>query len=291
MSIASLQGKPAFKWVGSKAGIVRKLAPRLSDMAKCSVYGQPFFGGGSPYFQLGEGKRAYLSDSNPILVSTYKTIRDDPEDLIASLQETQRFYCQDYYYATRSELNSVIAGVRFVSRATVARLFLVILKWGFNGLWRVNRKGECNVPMGRSATGKPPLLCNAETIRACSLALRNASIVCEDFVDTMRCVPSGGFIYIDPPYAPASATANFVGYTAGGFSYAPGGDHDRLLAALHHLDSHGVSWALSNADTPGMRAAYAGWKAHEIRARRSLNCKGAKRGAVGELLVRGKVRL
>lgn len=285
---------PFLRWVGGKAGLLAKLAPLLPPADRARGYRQPFLGGGTPFWQVYSAVRpAILSDANPRLIDAYLAVRDHVEPLIAELQRLDPEYGEARYYEIRKAINTGAGSL--VERAA---MFFVINKWGFNGLWRVNPCGECNVSFGRTSSGKPPMLCDPNNLRACSRALQGVDIWCEDFAVTLMGARAGEAVYIDSPYHPVSKTADFTAYTLDGFSYrAPaqaglfGGartDHDRLVDALHELDRRGIVWTLSNADVPEMRAAYARWQISEAKARRSVNTDATKRGPVGEIVVRGR---
>lgn len=281
---------PFIKWAGGKRSLLPQLQPLLPKAEAVQHYVQPFVGAGSPYWQLYSNVLSVdLSDKNPQLYCVYTAVRDETEALIEALHRAETDgYCADAYAAALARLNSGAGDLVYRAAA-----FVVVNRWGFNGLWRVNKKGLCNVPFGKTATGRPPKLVDEDRLRACAEVLQGVRVELGDFDATVTRAGRGSFVYLDPPYAPVSDTSSFTGYTSGGFSYAVGGDHDRLLACLEDLDRRGVSWALSQADVPAVRAEYVrrGWELHAVRARRSINSNGGKRGPVDELLVLGQVRL
>ena len=162
-----------------------------------------------------------------------------------------------------------------------ARL-LYLNKTCFNGLYRVNRRGEFNVPWGKWPADKTPRICDRENLLVCSQRLQAAILKCEDFAPSLQRAEPGDFVYLDPPYVPASKTANFTAYTASGFTPA---DLERLADACCELTIRRVKFVLSNADVPAVRDAFAGFEIHEVKARRSVNCDASKRGPVGELVI------
>lgn len=287
---------PFLKWVGSKRGVLEQLRPHLSDAKLAGGYRQPFKGGATPFWQVyADVRPAVLSDTNERLVDTYRAVRDHVDDLIGMLREHERAYGEAYYYDVRAAVNA-----RKGSLVQRAAWFMVINRWGMNGLWRVNRSAECNVSFGKTATGDPPTLCNEATLRACSRALQGVDLRCEGFEATLAGAREGEVVYLDPPYAPTSETADFTGYTPDGFSYAVStdglfgrwpSDHERLVVALHELDARGVAWTLSNADTPATRQLYAGWEVASVQRSGTMNSDASKRGKVSEIVVRGKVKL
>ena len=285
------------KFAGSKRGVLSQLAPLLPPASSLRGYRQPFLGGGTPFWQLyADVRPAVLSDTNERLTDCYLAVRDHVDALIAELREHEPAYERAYYDDIRAALNA-----RTGSLAQRAGYFMVINRWGFNGLWRVNRAGECNVTFGKTASGQPPVLCDEATLRACSTALRGVDIRHEGFEHTVGEARMGEFVYLDPPYHPVSETADFVSYTPDGFSYmvqlqgsifdTPASDHERLLAGLRLMDDRGVAWALSNSDCAATRTAYAPWEINTVQRSGGINCDTAKRGKVSEIVVRGRVRL
>lgn len=287
---------PFLRYVGSKAGLIDQLRPLLPPPERARGYRQPFMGGGSPFWQVyADVRPAVLSDTNERLVDTYLAVRDHVDELIAELREHEPAYGEAYYYDIRAAVNA-----RKGSLVQRAAYFMVIIKWGINGLWRVNRSGECNVAMGKTASGKPPVLCDETVLRACSRALRGVELRREGFEATLAGAREGEIVYLDPPYHPVSETADFTSYTPDGFSYEVSteglfgrwpSDHDRLLLALHELDRRGVAWVLSNADCKATRAAYAAWEIATVQRSGSMNTDTRKRGKVSEIVVCGKLRL
>lgn len=154
----------------------------------------------------------------------------------------------------------------------------------FNGLYRVNRKGEFNVPFGSYAN---PTICDDELLRAVGKALSPTTMCSIDFEKTVVVAAKGDAVYFDPPYAPLSPTSSFTGYTPGGFGAK---DQERLRDVAETLIDRGVHVLLSNSDTPFVRELYRGFKIEEVTAPRRINSKGGKRGNVGELLISGKNR-
>jgi DNA adenine methylase len=154
----------------------------------------------------------------------------------------------------------------------------------FNGLYRVNKKGEFNVPFGRYAN---PIICDEPALRIASTALRGAVLSVTDFEKTVDTAKRGDAVYFDSPYWPVSETSNFTAYSKDGFGEA---DQIRLRDCFAGLDKKGVSVLLSNSDTPFIRKLYSGFEIEEVRAPRRINSKGGRRGDVGELLISGRLR-
>ena len=174
--------------------------------------------------------------------------------------------------------------MRAIDRATLplaerAARTIYLNKTGYNGLYRVNRAGKFNVPMGRY---KSPLLCDAANLRACSVALRGVDLRVDDFEDVASRAKAGDFVYFDPPYVPVSDSAAFTSYVPGGF----GADQQRRLAEVFTtLARRGVYAMLSNSDTPTVRELYRGFRIDSVLAARFINSRGSRRGKIGEVLV------
>ena len=270
--------KPFIKWVGGK----RRLVPELLRQAPEDFgrYHEPFVGGGALFFGLaeehaGRERWASLSDTNLRLVRTYRAVRDDVEGLIARLRDYAEAHDKDQYYAVRA-----LDVDRMEHDADVAAWFIYLNKTGFNGLYRVNRKGDFNVPMGRY---KNPNICDGDNLRACSRALHGVDIRQEGFERAAARAVAGDFLYFDPPYVPASATANFTAYTSDGFGYA---EQERLRDVARDLKSRGARVILSNSDTPPVRSLYQrGFAKRQVMMTRAVNSRASKRGGVPELLI------
>jgi len=272
--------RPFIKSAGGKTQLLPELRKELPATSR---YFEPFVGGGALFFDVrarGWSRQAFLNDSNEKLIAAYMACRDAPDQLIKELKQHAREYAKDgegFFYRARERFNR-LKPARFTSGAS---LFILLNKTCYNGLWRVNRAGKFNVPSGKY---KNPPICDEELIRACSLALKNTSLSSVDFELAVRDADFEDCVYFDPPYAPVSETANFVGYTKGGFR---AGDQERLRDCAKRLKQKGVVVILSNADVPLIRKLYSGrgWKVRRIEARRAINSNASKRGPVGELII------
>jgi DNA adenine methylase len=159
-------------------------------------------------------------------------------------------------------------------------MFLYLNKTCFNGLHRVNRRGEFNVPAGKY---KNPRILDAENLRAASTALARADVRCAGFEELLGSARPGDFVYLDPPYVPLTATASFTAYAQDGFGMA---EQERLRDVYRELDRRGCKLMLSNSDTPAVRALYREWRIDVVMAPRAVSCDGAGRQAVAEVVVR-----
>ena len=264
------QATPFVKWVGGKRGIIIELVTRLPQ--KFGDYYEPFVGGGALFFELNSRlKAAFLSDCNFDLVVTYNVIKKDPQTLIERLEKHAAKHTEEYYYKVRSQHN-------LKDPVAIAARFIYLNKTCFNGLYRVNKKGEFNVPIGRYTN---PGIVQRENILACSRALQKAKIEYREF-DALR-PKRGDFVYFDPPYHPTTDTS-FTGYTKLDFSEK---DQARLRDLALQLHQQGVYVMLSNSDTAFIRDIYNNTAFHitTVQAPRNVNCKPTQRGAVNEVLI------
>ncbi len=259
---------PFLKWVGGKRGIIQELKSRLPETY--NNYYEPFVGGGALFFEL-KTKKAFLSDANLDLIITYKVVQNDLEKLIVVLKKHQRLHCEEYYYRVRKrhDLDDPIE---------VAARMIYLNKTCFNGLWRVNRKGEFNTPMGKYSN---PGICNEDNLRACNKALKSAVIEYKDY--TLIDAKSGDFCYFDPPYHPTNGTS-FTSYAIGDFSEK---NQSELAKFCKELHKKGVKIMLSNSNTPFIRDLYKAniFKINIVNAPRNVNCKPNGRNAVEEVLI------
>lgn len=255
------------------------MAPYLPPGCRC--YAEPFCGSAALYWYLfGQARRgkfhfqqARLSDRNPELIHCYQIVRDRVEDLIQELTEYRRQHGESFYYHIRSldpqQLDSLTRAARFI----------YLNKTCFNGLYRVNRAGQFNVPMGRY---RNPQIFDPEALRQASLALQNVILSVADFQEVLTWATAGDFIYFDPPYYPLSKTANFTGYTDQPFGEA---EQIALANVVRELAQRGCYVMLSNAWVEPMLQLYRSWRCIELKASRVINSNGHKRGKISELLV------
>lgn len=266
-----MTAKPFLKWAGGKA----RLFPVLQALmpGRFARYIEPFVGGGAVFFGLGlPGERCVLADVNDELVNAYMRVAFNTEALLGELSEMP--VDEETFYIIRDwDRTHDIASLSHVERA--AR-FLYINKCGFNGLWRVNRDGQCNVPWGK----KPPdfIPFDKAALLSAAHALKGAAIMCAPFEYTLGRAQPGDFAYLDPPY-----DGTFDGYTDGGF----GADaQERLAACVREVAGRGVKVMLSNADTPRVRALYRGFDIRKVEGPRSISRDGEGRKPATELVIR-----
>ncbi len=266
---------PVVKWVGGKRQILSEITKYVPETF--SVYYEPFVGGGALLFEL-QPQRAVVNDINCELMNIYVVIKENVEGLIADLQRHKNE--EDYFYRIREldrnrEFYSMLTPVQRASR------IIYLNKTCYNGLFRVNKSGEFNAPFGNY---RKPNIVNETALRAVSAYFNSAQIgfACQDFEDALQGAEKGAFVYLDPPYDPLSATASFTGYDRGGFGRE---EQARLKNSCDKLNKKGISFLLSNSATDYIMDLYRDYKIEVIRARRSVNSKGERRGDVAELLV------
>ena len=279
--LSSILAHPFVKIAGGK----RKLLPLLREhvpggfyrphFETTATYFEPFVGGGALFFDL-EYPRCVLGDTCTPLMTAYQTIRDSVAAVITHLSALSGLNDKESYYAIR-ERNFDVG-----EPAERAAEFLYANHVCFNGLFRVNKSGRFNVPFGDNPKAT---ICDEDNLRAVSRRLQDVELRQVDFADTTTDARRGDFAYFDPPYAPVSATSNFTGYSSGGFTDK---DQERLRDLALDLKARGVHVVLSNSSAPLVRDLYADpaqFTIHEVRAARSINSKGSKRGDVTELII------
>jgi len=213
---------------------------------------------------------------NEELISTYQVVRDNVEELISAL--SQHIYEKNYYYRVREADRS--AEYKKWTPVQRASRLMYLNKTCFNGLYRVNSKGQFNVPFGKYTN---PTIVNSDNLRACSVALRKISLHNNEFLLVETQAQKGDFVYFDPPYHPLSETANFTTYSQGGFNESA---QTELRNLCFRLNETGVKFMLSNSSAPLMRELYHDFRVEEVHAGRAINSNGSKRGQVIELIIR-----
>lgn len=266
---------PVVKWVGGKRQLLDSIMPLVPRFY--TTYCEPFFGGGAVLFSL-QPKSAVINDVNEDLICLYRTIRDNVEPLIKSLQQHEN--TSDHYYEVRA-LDRDMEAYASMSDIERSSRLIFLNKTRYNGLFRVNSSGEFNTPFG---SYKNPNIVNAATLRAVSNYFKNndIQILSGDFADALAMLPEKSFVYLDPPYDPVSSSAAFTDYTSGGFGKE---EQIRLRECCDELSRRNIKFLLSNSDTQFIREQYAAYTIETVQATRNINSKGDKRGAVNEVLV------
>lgn len=276
-----MEAYPFLKWAGGKGRLVSQFEPFFPD--DFGRYVEPFVGSGAVFFHLyNQGRLAerqvVLIDRIEELINCYRVLQNDVEDLIAALYEhAPRSMDAEYYYSVRDWDRRPDYGAR--SNVERAARFMYLNRVCYNGLYRVNRRGQFNVPLGRY---RNPTICDEPNLRAVHQALQGVELQVGDFQRCLAIVEEGDLIYLDPPYHPLSDTANFTSYTSDGFGTA---DQQRLAGLIHSLSRRGCRIMLSNSDTGLIRQLYKRYVQIPIRATRAINSKAAGRGEIQELLI------
>jgi DNA adenine methylase Dam len=245
-----IEAQPFLKWAGGKASLLRQLEEFFPH--EIDRYLEPFLGGGAVFFHLKHrfpDLRALLRDSNKELINCFRVVRDRPEELMQLLDEHAKAFRtggDDYFYAVRKQHDLTDDLVR-------AARTIFLNKTCFNGLWRVNARGEFNTPVG---SNKNPNLYSRDNLLAASAALQDAQLEAQDFRKTVDEARRGDFIYFDPPYLPISAYSDFKRYTLEQFREA---DQVELARVFRELDAKGCRVVLSNSEHPRIRELYAGF--------------------------------
>lgn len=288
--------KPFVKWAGGKGQLlseIQKLYPaELGE--RITKYAEPFIGGGAVLFDIlskYDLEQVYISDINADLINTYKAIKENVEDLICELQKLQSDFIpldtekrKLYYYDRREEFNNVKLDDSINIRK--AGLFIFMNKTCFNGLYRVNKKGGFNVPMGAY---KNPCICDEKNLINVSELLENVTIVCGDFKKSNDFIDDKTFVYFDPPYRPLTKTASFTSYTEFDFNDE---NQKELAEYALILKSKGAKVVLSNSDPKNTDEEdnffddiYSNFLITRVGANRMINSKSSARGKINELII------
>ncbi|HEY9775750.1 MAG TPA: DNA adenine methylase [Planktothrix sp.] len=263
---------PFLKWAGGKGQLLRQFEAYYP--AKMGRYLEPFIGGGAVFFDMAaknDELSATISDANPDLINCYSVVRDHVEELIEALKKHRND--KHYYYSVRSQDARTLCNIERAAR------LIYLNKTCFNGLYRVNRSGQFNVPFGKY---KNPKIADEANLRLVSQVLQRATIQCGPFERILEQTRAGDFVYLDPPYQPISATSSFTSYTARAFGAK---DQERLSEFVKQLDKRGCYVMVSNSDNQFIEEIYSGFHIHRVSANRAINCKASGRGRITELLI------
>lgn len=288
--------KPFLKWAGGKTQLLNKIEKHLPDSINTDsfTYIEPFVGSGAVLFWMLEKypnlEKAVINDINEDLINSYLTIKYNVKDLIDILKKWEVEYHslannleakKEYYYEKRTLFNA-----RSSEQTLQSAIFIFLNRTCFNGLYRVNRKNEFNVPIG---SYKRPQICNEENLLAVSEVLQRVEILNGDYSETINYIDANTFFYFDPPYKPLSETSSFNSYAKDEFDDA---EQIRLKEFCDLLDEQNHKWILSNSDVKGKDInnnffddLYAAFNIFRVNARRSINANPNKRGKLTELLI------
>lgn len=260
----TIAARPFVKWVGGKSSIITELSERLPE--QYSGYQECFMGGAAFFFAI-QPEQAFLSDVNLNLVLAYQSVRDHLEGVIAELEVHKKNHAKNHYLKVREEIAHEEDPVK------VAGMFIYLNKTCYNGLYRVNKSGKFNVPMGGYVN---PTILDESNLRNVALALQGVTIKHRPFTQV---IPENDvFYYLDPPYH-----KTYSGYNPGGFSDEK---HEQLAKKCRDIDAAGGYFMLSNSDTDFIRDLYKGYLIEDMKAGRSVSCKPSQRGKKSEFLIR-----
>ncbi len=295
--------KPFLKWAGGKGQLLEEFETRFPPEVReglVDTYVEPFVGGGAVYFYINNNytfDECHIFDINEELVLAYTVVKNDVDELIEILKDMETAYLkldpdkrQELFYEVRNKFNEFKTSIQWqkYSKSWIQRAadLIFLNKTCFNGLFRVNSKGEFNVPFGRY---KNPKILHKEVLQSDSVLLENTNIHLGDFSTCAEYVDGGTFVYFDPPYRPLNQTSSFTSYSKDGF----GDDDQRRLAEFFHtLDSKGAKLMMSNSDPKNEDPAdhffddlYSDYYIDRVPARRAINCNGKSRGEINELII------
>ncbi|MBR5279294.1 MAG: DNA adenine methylase [Clostridia bacterium] len=289
--------KPFLKWAGGKGQLLKEIEKYYPFAnGRITKYAEPFVGGGAVLFDIlskYDLEEIYISDINAELINTYRIIRDDIDALVKSLHTMQNeFIALDsdgrkvYYNEKRERFNDLKVNGNENINIEKAALMIFLNKTCFNGLFRVNKKGLFNVPMG---SYKNPMICDEKNLRAVSEKLQNVTIVCGDYREAASFIDENTFVYFDPPYRPITDTASFTAYTENLFN-----DEAQIELARFVDDMHkkGAKVVISNSDPKNSNVEddffdniYSAHKIKRVEATRMINSNAEARGKIKELLI------
>lgn len=289
------QAKPFLKWAGGKTQLLETISSEFQGKSHNEfTYIEPFVGSGAVLFWVLNNypnlKKAIINDINLDLINSYKTIKTNVQPLINRLKQLQSEYYsfldnqeakKEYYYEKRDLFNQ-----RTSNKIVQTALFIFLNRTCFNGLYRVNKKNEFNVPIG---SYKKPMICDQDNLLAVSQALQNVEILHGDFENTLKYATKNSFFYFDPPYKPLTETSSFNSYASNQFN---DDEQIRLKKFCDKLDKLNCYWILSNSDVKETNPQnnffdelYKNYQITRVLARRNINSNGAKRGKLNELLI------
>lgn len=289
--------KPFLKWAGGKGQLLKEIEHYYPfDGGRITKYAEPFVGGGAVLFDIlskYDLEEVYISDINTELINTYRIIRDDIDVLIEMLYAMQNDFIplntderKAYYMEKRERFNNLkVTGDENINIEKAA-LMIFLNKTCFNGLFRVNKKGLFNVPMGAY---KNPMICDENNLRTVSEKLHRVTIACGDYRESANFIDENTFVYFDPPYRPITDTASFTAYTENLFN-----DEEQIELARFVDDMHrkGAKIVISNSDPKNSNIEddffdniYSAHKIKRVEATRMINCNSEARGKIKELLI------
>ena len=289
--------KPFLKWAGGKGQLIKEIEIYYPfSNGEITKYAEPFVGGGAVLFDIlskYDLEEVYISDINAELINTYRIIRDDIDKLIEILYAMQNEYIpldtnnrKTYYLSKRERFNELKVNGNEDINIEKATLMIFLNKTCFNGLFRVNKKGMFNVPIGAY---KNPMICDEKNLRTVSERLQRVTIVCGDYRESSEFIDKNTFVYFDPPYRPITDTANFNAYTENLFN-----DEEQIKLAkfVDEMHKKGAKIVISNSDPKNSNEEddffdklYITHKIKRVEASRMINSNSKARGKIKELLI------
>ncbi len=301
----NINAKPFLKWAGGKGQLLgefnKRLPSKILNNRTIENYIEPFIGGGAMFFFLRNNyniQSSHIFDINKELILGYKVIQNDVTELTNQLCKLEKEYLlksddkrKEFYYEIRDRYNNQMHDIDFLNynpEWIKRAVYLIFLnKTGFNGLFRLNKSGGYNVPVGRY---KNPKICDEKNLFEVNRALKHTTISCDDFLNSLEYVTSESFVYLDPPYRPISKTSSFTSYAKDGFN---DNDQVRLAQMFRKMDKKGAFLMLSNSDPKNndpeddfFDELYEGYNIERVPAKRFINCDASKRGNINEIIVR-----
>lgn len=287
--------KPFLKWAGGKGQLLNTfdgMFPEELIKGNVEAYIEPFVGGGAILFHVLQTyniKKAYINDINKELINCYRCIKANVEEVIKQLSKLENEYLISndktiYFYQVRNRYNEIHLNGHYDFEKCADFIFLN--RTCFNGLYRVNKSGEFNVPHGKY---KNPLICDKENLTLCSKLLQKVEISFGDYQEVLKNANKNTFVYFDPPYRPLIENNSFVSYDKSGFS-----DDDQIKLANNYktLDNQKCLLMLSNSDPKNANKndnffdnLYKGFEIERVYAKRMINCQASKRGDITEIVV------
>lgn len=294
---ADKTAKPFVKWAGGKTQLLKEIEYYYPfDNEKITKYAEPFVGGGAVLFDIlnkYDLKEIYISDTNVELMNTYRIIKENIDLLIDKLYLMENEYIsldennrKTYYNDKRNYFNNLKINENLETNIEKAALMIFLNKTCFNGLFRVNKKGLFNVPMG---SYKNPLICDENNLRAVSQKLQKVNIVCGDYKESANFIDENTFVYFDPPYRPITNTSSFTAYTENEFN-----DEQQVELAnfVNEMHKKGAKIIISNSDPKNVNEnddffdnIYSAHNIKRVEATRMINSNSKARGKIKELLI------
>ncbi len=290
--------KPFIKWAGGKSQLLPDIKSRYPEELGKSItkYCEPFVGGGAVLFDILSSytiNAILINDINAELANAYRQIKGYPNELIFALSQVQAVFWpmdaeqrKEYYYNKRARFNYLKINGDEAVNLEKAALFIFLNKTCFNGLFRVNKQGLFNVPMG---SYKKPMICDAENLKAINARLQNVTIKCGDYKECLDFIDENTFVYIDPPYRPLTQTASFTSYDETVFDDK---EQRKLGAFVDSITQKKAKVIISNSDPKNSDAQdeffdeiYSNYTIERVTAKRMINCNGQSRGNISELLI------